>query len=583
MELINLVRRAKTGEAEAQGALYEASYKRVYYLALRLMKNPEDAEDATQETFITAFAALANLQNDNAFEGWLFQIAANKCRNKLTRTKQTDELPEDFAEHTPDPSESFLPESVLQDAEKRRLILEIIDNLPDAQRECVMLFYYSEMSVKQIAEVLDCSEGTVKSRLNYARQKIKDGILDTEERDGIRLHTFIPIGLLLAQDLSEATASLTITALGGAAGAGAVASGTAAAGTTKAGLLATLKAKVIASVTALAVVGGGVAAVVTQMPKPIVFSDPAMEQNIRIIVDKPEGDIYPKDVEELYSVYIFDDGMAKDDWEGGYQADTAQSGTVPVDSLADLKNLKDLHTILFCTTDVSLLNTIGENENITMLAQYTKEMERPVLQDLTFLDKLTNLRQLNMSIADGADLSPLERRESLQDLILLSNGSLRMNLDGLSRLLYLSVRSNYLGMNADVAIELTLTQDLPELRSLTLHSDIISSLSFLVHTPVLASLDIYSPNIDQLDLQPLASLSALRAIMVNGSYDNTIDLSALSACPLLEVYTVPNGNVINAPSHAKIDKELNLPLFNKVNVEVQKEIGRLMFGEDEDE
>lgn len=580
MEFIELVCRAKTGDTEAQGALYEASYKRVYYLALRLTKNPEDAEDATQEAFIAAFAALPNLQNDNAFEGWLFQIAANKCRNKLARTKQTDELPEDFAEHTPELNENFLPEAVLQDAEKRRLILEIIENLPDAQRECVMLFYYSEMSVKQISEVLDCSEGTVKSRLNYARQKIKDGILDTEERDGIRLHTFIPIGLLLAQDFAEATAGLTITALGGAAGAGAAAGGTA---TVKAGLLATVKAKIIAGVAAVAVVGGSVAAVVSQMPDPIVFSDPAMEQNIRIIIDKPEGKLYPEDVEELYSVYIFDDGMAKDDWEGGYQGNTAQAGTVPVDSLADLKNLKNLHTIHYSATDMRLLNTIGDNENITMLGQYTRDMNRSALQDLTFLDRLPNLTQLNATIADGTDISPVERRESLQELILQSDGSLRLELDGLPRLLYLSVHSNYLGTNPGAAIALVLTQELPELRLLALGSNSVSSISFLAHMPAIASLDLYADNMEQLDLQTLGSLKALRAIMLSGSYDDTIDLSGLSACPLLEVYIVSNGNAINAPSHASTDTDSNLPLFNRVNVEIQDEIHRLMFGEDEDE
>ena len=155
MELIELVRRAKTGDEQAQSALYESCYKRAYYLALRLTKHPQDAEDATQDAFISALGALSNLKNDNAFEGWLFQIVANKCRNKLARTKQTEELPEGFEEHMPDPGEDFLPEYVLQSGETRRLILEIIDALPEAQRECVMVFYYVEMSVKQIAEIVD--------------------------------------------------------------------------------------------------------------------------------------------------------------------------------------------------------------------------------------------------------------------------------------------------------------------------------------------------------------------------------------------------------------------------------------------
>lgn len=370
MELINLVRRAKEGEAEAQGALYEASYKRVYYLALRLTKNPEDAEDVTQEAFIAAFAALANLQNDNAFEGWLFQIAANKCRNKLARTKQTDELPENFAEHTPDPNEGFLPEAVLQDAEKRRLIIEIIHNLPDAQRECVMLFYYGDMSVKQIAEMLDCSEGTVKSRLNYARQKIKDSILETEERDGIRLHVFVPFGLLLAQDFAETTEGLSISALGGVAGAG----GVTATGSAKAGLLATLKAKIIAGVTAVAILAGGVAVYhnmqsdpannsnagqavsLTEatnnpnVPKdtdeddwltmPIAFADEGMEHNVRLLLNIPsDQSVTPENLKAFHQIGFIEDGMNMFDGENwlGNNVIEAVAGTIPVADFSDLQ------------------------------------------------------------------------------------------------------------------------------------------------------------------------------------------------------------------------------------------------------
>lgn len=387
MELIELVRHAKAGDAEAQGALYESSYKRVYYLALRLTKNPEDAEDAAQETFVAAFGALPNLQNDNSYEGWLFKIAANKCRNKLSRAKQTDELPEDFAEHTPDPNESFVPEAVLQDAEKRRLILEIINHLPDAQRECVMLFYYGDMSVRQIAEMLDCSEGTVKSRLNYARQKIKDSILETEERDGIRLHTFIPIGLLLAQDYEAVTADLTTAILGGTGitGASAAANGTTATGGVKAGLLASLKGKIIASVAAVAILTGGVtvyhnmlsntanisnaeqdvslteAANSSDAPKdadeddwfttPITFADEGMEQNVRLLLGIPaEQSITPEDLQYIYQVGFIGDGMNMFDgenWLGGGYIETA-TGTVPVLDFSDLQYFagRDAHMLI---------------------------------------------------------------------------------------------------------------------------------------------------------------------------------------------------------------------------------------------
>jgi len=587
MELIELVRRAKTGEAEAQSALYEASYKRVYYLALRLTKNPEDAEDATQEAFIAAFGALPNLQNDNAYEGWLFQITANKCRNKLSRAKQTDELPEDFAEHTPDPNESFLPEAVLQDEEKRRLILQIIDNLPDAQRECVMLFYYGEMSVKQIAEMLNCSDGTVKSRLNYARQKIKDGILETEERDGIRLHVFIPFGLFLAQDYKAVTASLTTAALGGAsaAGAGAAASGTTATGGIKAGLLATVKSKIIAGVATVAVIGGG-AAVVSQLPSALTFSDPAMEQNIRILVDKPEGKIYPADIDELYSIYIFDDGMSIDNWEAGYQGQEPLSGTVPVDSLADLKQFPNLEQINYFAQNSDLLQTLDENKNITTLTiqnHNSTGMEQTALEDLSFLDQLPNIKQFSATISDGTDVSPVERCQSLQELYLYSLGSIRLNADGLPNLLSLSLRSNHLGRQSGATTELVLTQEQPQLRILWLDGDIVQTFSFLEYTPKLTMLDLYASNMEQLDLKPIAGLKELRAVMLNSGYHNcTIDLSPLSDCPMLEVYVVINGIGVHAPSQAITDTDGTLSNYNRVCSKLQEEVHQLMYGYDED-
>lgn len=222
----------------------------------------------------------------NAFEGWLFQITANKCRNVLSKSGRYTQLPEDedgntILDELPEENEGLIPASALENQAHREIILSIIEALPQQQKECVLLFYYSELTVAQIAQVLDCSEGTVKSRLNYARKKLRDGILETEERDGIRLHTMVPLGLLFLKDFQELAAGLSAAALSGtAAGAAAASSGTTAAGSgttagaaAKAGLFATVKAKVIAGVTAAALVAGGSALVLGQ-PKALAFTDP---------------------------------------------------------------------------------------------------------------------------------------------------------------------------------------------------------------------------------------------------------------------------------------------------------------------
>ena len=344
MERSELIRRAQSGDTTAQGALYEEMYKRVYYLCLRLVKTPEDAQDAAQETFIAAFGALSGLENPNAFEGWLFQIAANKARNLLRKNGRLVELPEDEEGHTvldeqPGEDEALIPESALDSAEQRRLILSIIDGLPEAQRECVMLFYYSELSVKQIAEVMECSEGTVKSRLNYARQKIREGILEMEERDDIRLHVFVPLGLLFARDFETTAAGLSVASLGGAGAAASSGSAAGSTGAVKTGLLSTLKAKVVAGVTAAAIAVGGGAAIYSQLPRPVTFSDPGMEHNIRVLLHIPEGaDITKEDLVEVYQVGFIDDGMniyIHDYWQGDGTI-SAAPGTVPVEGFEDL-------------------------------------------------------------------------------------------------------------------------------------------------------------------------------------------------------------------------------------------------------
>ncbi len=283
----NVIRRAQAGDNEALSQLYQSYYKRVYYLTLKLTKNPEDAEDVAQETFIAAFNSLAKLQNPEAFESWLFQIAANRSRNQLRKNAHPVDLPEDedgrtMLDDMPDPNEALIPEAVTQNAEQKRLVMQIIDDLPQQQRECVLLFYYSELTVKQIAHSLGCSEGTVKSRLNYARQKIKEGVEHLEKRDGIRLHSLAPIGLLFLFDFRSSAAATVIPALGGAAaaaggtavavGTGSAATAAAGAGSTataagaaaavvKTGVTSAFKVRLAAGITAAAVLvgGGGVA------------------------------------------------------------------------------------------------------------------------------------------------------------------------------------------------------------------------------------------------------------------------------------------------------------------------------------
>ena len=114
-------------------------------------------------------------------------ITANRCKHLLTTPHKEWQIPEDeegnsMLEHVENLDETLVPDKALDNEETRRMILGLVDDLPPEQRMSVLFYYYDEMSVKQIAEAMDTSEGTVKSRLNYARKSIKAGVEEYERK-----------------------------------------------------------------------------------------------------------------------------------------------------------------------------------------------------------------------------------------------------------------------------------------------------------------------------------------------------------------------------------------------------------------
>ncbi len=241
-ELTALIQRARTGEAQAQELLIREVQDRVYYHCKKMLKNESDAQDAAQDVLITVLTSLDRLREPAAFYGWVNGITANRCRHLLSRNVREWQLPENedgesMLDSLEDLDQQAVPEAALENKETRRLVLELVDALPPDQRLCVLFYYYDEMSVREIAQAMETSEGTVKSRLNYARKSIKAGV-EGLEKQGVRLYGAAPLPLLLLllrQDalhsgLSAArSASLTSAVLSGASPA---------AGTTAAGAVA---------------------------------------------------------------------------------------------------------------------------------------------------------------------------------------------------------------------------------------------------------------------------------------------------------------------------------------------------------
>lgn len=235
-----VIRRCLAGDQQAQEALVLAAQNRVFYHCKKMLKHEEDALDATQEVLISMLTKLDKLQDPEAFWGWLSSMTANHCRNILNRGRREAQIPEDdegnsLLDAFEDPDEQAVPDKALDNDETRRMIVALVDQLPNAQRQCVLMYYYEEMGVKDIANALETSEGTIKSRLNYARKAIKAGV-DEYAAQGIQLYSALPFLVYFLQKdavisgLSGSGAErLAQTVLAGAAGTAAV--GTAAGGT----------------------------------------------------------------------------------------------------------------------------------------------------------------------------------------------------------------------------------------------------------------------------------------------------------------------------------------------------------------
>lgn len=194
---------AHKGDEQGFQFLYEESYKSKYYLALQYMKNKEAAEDVLQDAYMKAFQNLHKLQEPAAFEKWLGVIVANTAKNALVRKNPVlfsdvavDDEGEEFVYDVEDENPENQPELAYTREETRTLVQELIGSLSEEQKLCVLMFHIEGASISEIAEAMQCSENTVKSRLNYGRKNIK---LKAEElqKKGYKLYNIAPVLLLV--------------------------------------------------------------------------------------------------------------------------------------------------------------------------------------------------------------------------------------------------------------------------------------------------------------------------------------------------------------------------------------------------
>lgn len=167
--------------------IYNDSYRSVYWTAMSLMKDEEEAEDIVQDTFVTLIDSYDTLTDKKKVLPWLKKIAANRCLNRLSR-KRTVNCDDEFLDNAETVPEDFLPDSIIESDEKRKIIMDIIDrSLSEDVRRTIILFYFDEMTTEEISEAMGIPQGTVLSRLNFARKKIKKEVEKYEKDNDDRL------------------------------------------------------------------------------------------------------------------------------------------------------------------------------------------------------------------------------------------------------------------------------------------------------------------------------------------------------------------------------------------------------------
>ncbi len=226
--LIRMVTGLQQGDQLAATEVYDTFYDDTYYFIKSTVIDPELAADLTQDTFVTVLEKIQTLQEPAAFVSWLRRIAYHKAMNHFQKhdaiTVEEDEDGYSVFDTLEEEREEFIPDKALDQEDFKTTILRMLLELPETQRSAMVLHYYEERPVKEIAEIQGVSEGTVKSRLNYGRNAVKQAVENYEKKNGVKLHSVGILPLLmwlfgqgvLVKDTTLATAGAGVAATAGA-------------------------------------------------------------------------------------------------------------------------------------------------------------------------------------------------------------------------------------------------------------------------------------------------------------------------------------------------------------------------------
>ncbi|MDD4297974.1 MAG: sigma-70 family RNA polymerase sigma factor [Ruminiclostridium sp.] len=183
----NLVEKSAEGDIDAFETLIKSHQKKVYNIALRMTKNPEDAQELSQDAFVRAFIAIKKFRGDSSFATWLYRITMNVCtdflrkRNKATVVSIEQSVYENQQTTMQLTDDEPGPDEISEKNQLKKLVKEAMELLPPEHREVLILRDLLDMTYKDIANTLSINEGTIKSRINRARENLKKVITSRSE------------------------------------------------------------------------------------------------------------------------------------------------------------------------------------------------------------------------------------------------------------------------------------------------------------------------------------------------------------------------------------------------------------------
>ncbi|MDQ0360952.1 RNA polymerase sigma factor [Breznakia pachnodae] len=184
--------------------LYSEIIDRIYFWCYTIVGNEAEAKDATQEVMIRIYNKIDIVKQPEHFTSWMYRLARNSSLNYLRKRKGAEfELlyDEESGKNTEslikEERKDYIPKEAFDLNETKKLVTEFVDNLPSKQRETITLYYLDEMKVEEIAKILECSVGTVKSRLHEGRKKLEFQINEYQDKHQVKLYNMALVPLLI--------------------------------------------------------------------------------------------------------------------------------------------------------------------------------------------------------------------------------------------------------------------------------------------------------------------------------------------------------------------------------------------------